>query len=246
MTDNASQTPFVLVHGGRHGGWVWREVGARLRSQGFPVYTPTLTGLGERAHLLHPKIGLDTHVTDLVNVFRYEDLTNAVLVAHSYGGMPVAGAMQQIFDRVRRAVWIDAHMPREGESIFDLIGEERARRMLQMAAEGGEGWYVPISDASWWGLTDPELVAWVNAKITPQPIRTYRDRIGPTGRAWAHAGTAIECNPSRLPGVEAARQRSRAESDPRFHHRVIDACHEPMLTHPGELTQLLIEAVDSP
>jgi pimeloyl-ACP methyl ester carboxylesterase len=239
-------TPFVLVHGGRHGGWVWRDVASQLRALGFPTYTPTLTGLGERAHLLRPDIGLDTHVKDLVGVFDYEGLSNAVLVAHSYGGLPVAGAMERVFDRVRRVVWVDAHLPVEGESIFELIGEERAGRMNEMAEKDGHGWFVPTSDARWWGLTDPEQIAWVNSKITPQPIRTYRDKIGATDRAWAHPGTSIECNPSRLPEIEIARQRARAESDPHFHHRVIGACHEPMLTHPDELTKLLLEAVDSP
>jgi pimeloyl-ACP methyl ester carboxylesterase len=234
--------PFVLVHGGRHGGWAWREVAPRLRALGHPTYTPTLTGLGERAHLLSPDIGLDTHIDDLVGVFEYEDLTDAVLVAHSYGGMPVAGAMQRIAERVRAVVWLDAHCPVEGESIFDLIGEERAALMTGWAQESGEGWYIPTSDASFWGLTEPDQIAWVNSKTTPQPIKTYTDRIGPTDRAWAHPGTMIECSPSRLPEVDSGRQRARAESDATFHRRIIDAPHEPMVTHPAELTKLLLEA----
>ncbi|UKA64367.1 alpha/beta fold hydrolase [Arthrobacter sp. FW306-04-A] len=236
---------FVLVHGGRHGGWAWREVASRLSALGYSTYTPTLTGLGERAHLLCADIGLETHINDLVGVFEYEDLSDVVLVAHSYGGMPVAGAMQHVFDRVRSVVWVDAHLPQEGESIFDLIGDERAAEMMRMADRDGEGWFVPTSDASWWGLTDVEQVAWVNSKTTAQPIKTYRDKIGPTDRAWSHPGTMIECNPSRLPALEGARQRARAESDLRFHHRTIDACHEPMLTHPDELTKLLVEAIDN-
>lgn len=238
-------TGFVLVHGGRHGGWAWRDVASRLRDLGYPTYRPTLTGLGERAHLLRSEIGLETHINDLVGVFEYEDLSDVVLVAHSYGGMPVAGAMQQVFDRVRTVVWVDAHLPREGESVFDLIGDERAAQMKAMAAEGGDGWYVPTSDASWWGLSDPDQIAWVNSKTTPQPIKTYLDKIGPTDRAWSHPGTTIECNPSRLPALEVARQRARAESDPHFHRRVIAACHEPMLTHPDELTELLVEAIEN-
>jgi pimeloyl-ACP methyl ester carboxylesterase len=237
-----SSPPFVLVHGGRHGGWAWREVASRLRARGHEVYTPTLTGLGERAHLLAPEIGLDTHVADLVGVFEFEDLHDTVLVAHSYGGMPVAGAMERIAPRVRCVVWLDAHLPKAGDSVFDLIGAERTERMLAMAAADGEGWRVPTSDASWWGLNDPDQVAWVNSKISPQPIKTYTDKSGTTGRAWSHPGTMIECNPSRLPERERARQRARAQSDPQFHHRIIGACHEPMITHPEELTQLLIEA----
>jgi len=241
---NKHNPTFVLVHGGRHGGWAWRDIASRLRDLGYPTNIPTFTGLGERSHLLRPDIGLQTHVQDLVRVFDYGDLSDVVLVAHSYGGMPVAGAMQQVFDRVRSVVWLDAHLPREGESIFDLIGEERAAQMKQMVEQDGQGWFVPTSDASWWGLSDPEQIAWVNSKTTPQPLKTYTDPSGPTDRAWSHPGTTIECNPSKLPAVERDRQRARAESDPHFHHRMIDACHEPMLTHPDELTKLLVEAID--
>ena len=237
--------PFVLVHGGRHGGWAWRDVAARLRGLGHDVYTPTLTGLGERSHLLRPDIGLETHVDDVVGVFDFEDLRDAVLVAHSYGGMPVAGAMQRVADRVRTVVWLDAHKPQTGESIFDLIGPERTERMMAMAADGGEGWFIPTSDASWWGLTDPDQIAWVNSKTTPQPLKSYTDKSGPTDRAWAHPGTAIECNPTRLPERDLARQRARTETDAHFHHRKLDTCHEPMVTDPDELTTLLIEAAGS-
>jgi DNA-binding FadR family transcriptional regulator len=142
-------------------------------------------------------------------------------------------------------VWLDAHKPKAGESVFDLIGPERAERMKAMAAADGEGWFIPASDASWWGLTDPDQIKWVNSKTTPQPMKTYTDKIGPTDRAWSHPGTVIECNPSRLPELDLARQRARAETDARFHRRVLDACHEPMITHPDELTRMLAEAVRS-
>lgn len=234
--------PFVLIHGGRHGGWAWREIALRLRACGHAVYTPTLTGLGERAHLLGPDIGLDTHIDDIVGVFEFEDLADAVLVAHSYGGMPVAGAMERVAERVRTIVWLDAHKPVAGESIFDLIGPARAEKMLAMAAADGEGWFIPTSDASWWGLNHPAQIAWVNSKTTPQPLKTYTDKIGATDRAWEHPGTMIECSPSRLPELDIERQRARAQSDSHFHHRHIDACHEPMITDPDVLTQLLIEA----
>jgi pimeloyl-ACP methyl ester carboxylesterase len=244
MTEQQSPN-FVLVHGGRHGGWAWRDIAPRLLEQGYGTTIPTLTGLGERSHLLRPDIGLQTHIDDLVGVFEYGDLSDVVLVAHSYGGMPVAGAMERVHDRVRSVVWLDAHLPREGESIFGLIGEERAAEMTSWADQDGEGWFIPTSDASFWGLTDAAQIAFVNSKTTPQPIKTYRDPIGPTDRAWAHPGTMIECSPSKLPAIEMARQRARAESDPHFHHRTIDACHEPMLTHPDELTKLLVEAIDN-
>src|ERR1700704_3677346 len=142
-TAHSPLPPFVLLHGGRHGGWCWRRVAVLLRAVGHEVYTPTLTGLGERSHLLNPQIGLDTHVQDLVSTFEFEDIRDAVLVGHSYGGMVVSGAMQRIADRVRTLVLLDAHMPREGESVFDLNGPDRAAAMIALAEDGGDGWYIP-------------------------------------------------------------------------------------------------------
>lgn len=110
----SARPPFVLVHGGRHGGWCWKHVATALRQAGHTVHTPTLTGLGERSHLLDQTIGLGHHVQDIVATFEFEDIHDAVLVAHSYGGMVVAGALEQIGDRVRRVVYLDAHLPGPG------------------------------------------------------------------------------------------------------------------------------------
>jgi hypothetical protein len=99
--------------------------------------------------------------------------------------MVVSGAMEQIADRDRSLVFLDAHMPRTGESVFDMIGADRAEIM---AGKDGKGWYIPPSDASWWGISAPAAVAWVNSKTTAQPLKTYCDPTGPTERAWAHPG----------------------------------------------------------
>jgi pimeloyl-ACP methyl ester carboxylesterase len=233
---------FVLVHGGRHGGWCWRWVARELRRAGNIVYTPTLTGLGERAHLLSPGIGLDTHVQDVVGVFEYEDLTDAVLVSHSYGGMVSSGAMERVADRVRQFVLVDAHLPREGESLMDLVGDGVEPKVREMVAREGEGWFLPTEDASFWGLRDAGQIAWVNSKVTPQPFKTYTDPSGPTGRAWAHPGTFIECQPSMNNPVELARLKARSDADPRFRYRTMAGGHEPMVTSPSLLTSLLLEA----
>jgi len=236
--------PFVLLHGGRHGGWCWRDVGRRLRDAGHEVYTPTLTGLGERSHLLRPDIGLHTHIQDLMAVFRFEEIRDAVVVAHSYGGMVVSGAMEQIADRVRSLVFLDAHMPRTGESVFDMIGAALAETIAEMAEKEGQGWYIPPSDASWYGVSDPDAVAWVNSKTTAQPLKTYLDPVGPTGRAWAHPGTFIECQPSTLLPHLLARARERSAADERFRYRVLDAPHDAMITAPAALAELLFEALE--
>jgi pimeloyl-ACP methyl ester carboxylesterase len=174
---------------------------------------PTLTGLGERAHLLSPQIGLDTHVRDLVATVEFEDLRDVVLVGHSYGGMVVTGAMEQIFDRVRSLVLLDAHLPRGGESVFDIIGPDRASRMTALAERSGDGWYIPPEGAARYGITEPSTVAWAERRMTAQPLKTYQDRIGPTARAWCHPGMLIECSPSSLePHVLERRARAARRS----------------------------------
>lgn len=240
MLTESGTSPFVLIHGGRHGGWAWRLVAETLRQAGHEVFTPTLTGLGERAHLLTPQVGLDTHIKDVIGVFNFEDLDNAILVAHSYGGMVVSGALEVVYSRVRHVVFLDAHMPTSGESVFDLIGPERNQRMREMADVGGHGWVVPTSDASWWGITDPDQLAWVNSKVTPQPLKTYTDHLGHIERVWTLPGTFIECNPSRISELELERVRARDAIDSQFSIERLDTCHEAMITAPKALADILI------
>lgn len=240
MTDQTRQ--FVLVHGGRHGGWCWRPVARRLRAAGHEVFTPTLTGLGDRAHLRTRDVGLATHVEDLVATFEYEDVRDAVLVAHSYGGMPVTGALERIADRVRVQVLLDALVPWTGESVFDINGPGRAEAMVALADEGGEGWYIPPADASRYGVTDPVDVAWVNSRMTAQPLKTYQDPSGPTERAWRHPGMYVECVPTSQEPHMLQRMRARADTDPYFDYRVLPTSHNAMVTDPDAVTALILEA----
>jgi pimeloyl-ACP methyl ester carboxylesterase len=237
--------PFVLVHGGRHGGWCWARPVPLLRGAGHDVYTPTLTGLGERAHLLRPEIGLETHIQDLVSVFEFEDITDAVLVGHSYAGLVVAGAMEQIADRVRSVVFIEALVPRSGESMFDIVDPEIERGLHQLAEREGEGWYLPTSDASFYGVSEPADLAWLNSRLTAQPLKTYTDPIGVAERVWAHPGMFIECAPSQLTPELLQRMRARSEVEPRFTYRVVECAHDMMVTEPELLTDLLLEEVEA-
>jgi alpha-beta hydrolase superfamily lysophospholipase len=128
---------FVLVHGAWHGGWCWRRVADLLEKQGHKVFTPTLTGVGERSHLMSKDINLDTHITDLVNVFKWEDLKDVCLVVHSYGGWPGSGAIEQVGDRISSIVWLDAFKPEDGQRGFDTANEF-SRKALLAAVEKGE------------------------------------------------------------------------------------------------------------
>lgn len=119
-SEPASPT-FVLVHGAWAGGWVFRDFEPLLRERGAAVYRPTLTGLGDRRHLSSPEVDLDTHVRDVVNLLIFEELTEVVLVGHSYGGMVISGVAEEVPERIRRLVYLDAALPRDGESLADLL-----------------------------------------------------------------------------------------------------------------------------
>src|SRR5580700_4446867 len=125
---------FVLVHGAWHGGWCWQRVAERLRSGGHAVFTPTLTGLGERSHLLRAGIDLKTHIADVVNVMKWEGLSDVVLCGHSYGGFVISGVAEQMAPAIRSIVFLDAFVPRNGENTLDLTGpavQEGIRNALQ-------------------------------------------------------------------------------------------------------------------
>ena len=128
---------FVLVHGAFQGGWVYARVGRLLRQAGYEVYTPTLTGLGERSHLAHHAINLDTHIQDIVSVFKHEDIADAILCGHSYGGMVITGVAGEIGERIRTLVYIDAYVPADRQSLLDITGAETALAFLAQASRSG-------------------------------------------------------------------------------------------------------------
>ena len=136
LAQTGQSKTFVLVHGAWHGGWCWRRVSDLLEKQGHKVFTPTLTGVGERSHLMSKDINLDTHITDIVNVFKWEDLKDVCLVVHSYGGWPGSGALEQIGDRVSSIVWLDAFKPENGQRGFDFASEFSRKALPGSGREG--------------------------------------------------------------------------------------------------------------
>lgn len=205
------------------------------------MYTPTLTGLGERSHLLHRDIGLDVHIDDLVGVFEHQEITEAVLVSHSYGGMVATGAMERIAEQVSLMVYLDAYMPRSGESMLQLVEPDTAESTMTWADKEGEGWFVPPADGSVWGLTEPSDLAWVNRRVTAHPLKSYCDPVGPTDRAWAHPGAYVECVGGRGIHVPSERAKERSASDPSFGYHILDAPHDAMVAVPAGLAALLLE-----
>jgi len=157
---------FVLIHGAWHGGWCWRRVADLLERQGHKVFAPSLTGLADRSHLLSKEIVLDTHITDIVNLFKWEEIKDACLAVHSYGGWPGSGALEQIGDRVSAIVWVDAFLPADGQRGIDTISEFSRKALEAALAKGEAGRAGPPAKAFRVNERDQ---AWVDSKLTPQP-----------------------------------------------------------------------------
>ncbi len=187
---------YVLVHGGFHGGWSYRRLAKLLRDAGHEVHTPTLTGLGERSHLSGMAINLDTHIADVANTILWEDLSDVVLLGHSYGGMVITGVADRIPERIASLVYLDALVPKHGDTLFSLRPEYLAYFMGQVA--NGGGLLVPQSPASAFDTALPADWAWIDSKTTPHPfacfVQAIELRSGPSSsirRLYIHAEGGI-------------------------------------------------------
>jgi pimeloyl-ACP methyl ester carboxylesterase len=165
---------FLLVPGAWLGGWCWRDVASTLRTAGHDTIPITLTGLGERAHLLTSDIGLQTHVSDLLGLLRYRDLWDVTLVGHSYGGTVITAVAELAPKRIRRLVYLDATVPQDGQSNNDVLGLDIAKRIRESACHAGDGWRVPPPSIVDWHLPEG-LHEWVEHKLTPHPLRCLEE-----------------------------------------------------------------------
>jgi pimeloyl-ACP methyl ester carboxylesterase len=168
---------FLLVPGAWLGGWCWRYVASDLRAAGHTVIPATLTGLGERAHLLSRDIDLGTHISDIVGLFEYRDLHDVVLVGHSYGGTVITEVAERVPDRVRRLVYLDASVPRDGESNDDVIGPTMAAQLRASAMSDGDGWNVPPAPYVIERLSEHPLRDWAAARLKPHPLRPFAEPV---------------------------------------------------------------------
>ncbi len=230
---------FVIVHGAWGGGWSWKKMRPLLRERGHEIFTPTLTGIGERVHLAGAKIDLTMHIRDIIGVLDYEDLRDLILVGHSYGGMVATGVADRAPERIRRIVYLDAFVPRDGQSLFDLQTEEARAGMREGARKAGEGWGIPPMELA------PDMseadVAWAEPRRVMQPILTFEEPIRLTGRCETLPRTYIYCTRPRE-GDLFRQFAQRARSEPGWTYREIDASHTAQITAPEVLAALLDEA----
>jgi pimeloyl-ACP methyl ester carboxylesterase len=223
---------YVLVHGAWGGSYGFRLVRRLLQADGHEVFTPALTGIGERSHLTGPHVDLSLHVLDVVNVVRYEDLDDVVLLGYSYGGMVVTGALEHIGDRVRELVYLDAFVPADGDSIASFSGQPPAGPV----AEIGAPWLVPAEPRE---FEDPATGAWSNLRRTAQPVGTFTEPVRlPVpleqqrfGRTYIRA-TADPGGPFEIPA-------RHARESPAWRYHEIATNHMVPENRPAELAALL-------
>ncbi len=228
---------FVLVPGAWLGGWCWRDVGTRLHAGGHTAIGATLTGLGERAHLLSPEIGLRTHVSDIVSLLHYRDLHGVVLVGHSYGGTVITAVAEQAADRIGCLVYLDGSVPRDGESNNDVIGEELAQQIRTTATADGDGWCVPPISAAGWGLPDA-VRAWVEPRLTPHPLRSLEEPVNLRSEAAAALPRGFLRSSTRSAVYGRMLERGREAG---WYCRDLVGGHYPMLTEPEAVAAALAE-----
>ena len=233
----AGRKTFVLVHGAWHGAWCWRRVSDLLEAKGHKVFAPTLTGLGDKSHLLDGKTNLTTHITDVVNLIKWEDLKDIVLVGHSYGGYIISGVAEQIADSVSSIVFLDAFVPENGESL--AAGASQPVKDALAAAKGkGEITLKPVP-ASVFRVNEKDR-AWVDAKCTPQPIATMEETIKITGARDKIAKKSY-IRAKGYPSVPFDAMQTKYKANAAWKSYEMTAGHDAMVDQPKELTDILTE-----
>ncbi|WP_433279932.1 alpha/beta fold hydrolase [Pseudonocardia xinjiangensis] len=231
---------FVLLHGAWHGGWVWRRVAAQLRTAGHEVLAPTLTGISDRAHLLSPAVGLDTHVRDVVALLDAEGSSDVVLVGHSYAGQVVTGVADERPEAIGRRVYLDAFVGEDGEAAIDLLPAQVAGHYRESVAGPGFGWLIPVRSLQALGVTDQADVEWLTPRLTPHPWRTYTQPLALTGRQRDVPATFVECT-DWMRVFRAHAERAESAGWPVLS---LPTGHEAMVTAPEALAKILIDTAD--
>lgn len=224
----------VLVHGSCHGGWCWKKVTPLLSKDSYEVYTPTLTGLGERSHLISRDIRLDTHILDIIQVLEYENLNEVMPVGHSYGGLVIGGVAEKVPERIRRLVYLDAYIPQDDKSAFDIIPGLETIYKKRALKEQGREWLVASYTPEEFGVTNPDDVNWMNPRLSPMPWHTHDQPLRITNPKARKIPKGYICC-TEFGNIQFKAQKSPADWD---YHELMKG-HDVMITSPKELVQLL-------
>jgi pimeloyl-ACP methyl ester carboxylesterase len=226
---------FVLVHGAWAGGIIWRPIARALRSASHEVYTPTLTGIGERKHLLNRGVDLGTHIQDVLGVLDYEDLSDIVLVGHSYGGMVVTAVADAVPNKIASLVYLDAFVPQDGQSLFSMVPTDKRAQPL---AAPGEDWLTAPLPAEAFGNPSQQVRDFIARKGMPQPVACFSQPVRLTGGIeHIRRKTYIYCNDPQ-PSVFTPLYE-RLNNRPGWILRTLHCTHFPQIDMPEDLTALL-------
>ena len=228
---------FVLLHGAWQGGWAYAKTARLLRAEGHDVFTPTLTGLGERSHLSSPEIDLSTHIQDVVNVLEYESLSDVILVGHSYGGAVITGVSGRCADRIRTLVYLDAFILKDGQAMWDVAGEEG--RTAYVESQKATPGMVPFLVA-WRGGQSLDPAELKRRKIDFQPLLTL---VEPVRLDGSELGIANRTYILATKSPSFARFHDQVQADPAWTVKTIDTRHLVMIEDPEGLARLLLEEV---
>jgi pimeloyl-ACP methyl ester carboxylesterase len=228
---------YVLVHGAWRGGWLWKRVRRELQARGHEVFTPTLTGVGERCHLLSREVNLETHIADVINLICWEELTDVVLCGHSYGGCVVTSVADRIPEKISALVYVDAFVPENGQSLHDTLPPEDRNAQLAAARTDGEGWKTPPIPAEVFNVNARDR-AWVGRQSTLHPLACFQQPLRLTGAINRIKNItyilANGWNPSPFPQFyDKAKARG-------WKTLTLSCGHDVMLDQPEELTRELL------
>lgn len=228
-----------MVHGAWHGGWCWKKVKVLLENEGYLVYTPTLTGLGERSHLLNEAIGLDTHIQDIVSVLEFEDLKNVVLVGHSYGGMVITGVAGKVAERLSHLVYLDAFLPENGKALKDYTPRNNSEN--EQPQQNSDWKVPPRSTAAEFGVREKHDIEWVEKRLVPQSAKTFVQPVNienPIPQSLKKI--YIQLTDDSPWFVEAA---ERAQKNGFQVYKYLSGGHDAMISQPEEISTILSSAI---
>lgn len=234
----------ILVHGAWHGGWCWKKVTPLLIAHDYKVFTPTLTGLGNKKHLLSSKTNLTTHINDIVHFIRSEDLNDIVIVGHSYSGSVISGVAELEYQRIKKLVYLDAVSPLDGECTLDYF-PSLSLLAIEMSVLDGVASVVPAPPLKLFGIDDPKDIGWAKNLLSPMPLNCFKEKIN-ISVSDKISKTYILCTIPVSGESEAAFRKaySRFKSTGASCY-TIDAPHDVMITHPCDLKDVLIKCMET-
>jgi pimeloyl-ACP methyl ester carboxylesterase len=231
---------FVLVHGAWHGSWCWKRVRQALQMKGHDVFTPTLTGVGERSHLMSRGVNLETHILDIENLIRWEELSDVVLCGHSYGGSVIGGVADRLAERIRALVYLDAFVLADGENVAQHVPGAQFQQMMEGVRAVGDGWKVPPIPAEVFNVNALDR-DWVNRQCTMQPLATFEECVRLSGNASTIANVTYVLATGFVEATPFPPFYDKAKT--RGWKTITVACgHDVMLDLPDDLTKILVDA----